>query len=121
MLLNRGELDGTRILGSKTVDYMTENHLPSNKDLQSFGRPIFAETNYDGVGFGLGFSVVIDHRATKSLNSLGQFGWGGAASTTFWVDPLEDMTAVFMTQLLPSSSYPIRPQLAQLIYQALID
>ncbi len=121
MLLNRGELDGTRILGSKTVDYMTENHLPGNKDLQSFGRPIFAETNYDGVGFGLGFSVVIDHRATKSLSSLGQFGWGGAASTTFWVDPLENLTAVFMTQLLPSSSYPIRPQLAQLVYQALID
>lgn len=121
MLQNRGTLEGARILGSKTLGYMTENHLPGNQDLQKFGRPIFAETNYDGVGFGLGFSVVIDHRATKSVSSLGQYGWGGAASTTFWVDPLEDITAVFMTQLLPSSSYPIRPQLAQLVYQSIVD
>ncbi|MGC8465101.1 MAG: serine hydrolase domain-containing protein [Acidimicrobiales bacterium] len=121
MLLNEGELDGVRLLGSRTVEYMTVNHLPGNADLTAFGRPIFAETSYNGVGFGLGFSVVMDPTAAKTSASAGQFAWGGAASTTFWVDPLEEITVIFMTQLLPSSTYPIRPQLAQLVYQALVD
>ena len=121
MLLNKGELDGTRLLGTRTVDYMTRNHLPGNADLEQFGRPLFAETSFDGVGFGLGFSVAMDPVANKTPSSIGEFAWGGAASTAFWIDPVEDIVAVFLTQLLPSSTHPIRPQLKQLVYQALVD
>jgi CubicO group peptidase (beta-lactamase class C family) len=121
MLLNGGELDGERLLGSRTVAYMMRNHLPGNADLSTFGRPIFAETTFDGVGFGLGGSVVIHPVRAKGLMSAGEFAWGGAASTAFWVDRAEEITALFLTQLLPSSTHPIRPQLRQLVYQALVD
>jgi CubicO group peptidase (beta-lactamase class C family) len=121
MLLSGGELDGARLLSPRTVRYMTRNHLPGNADLQRFGRQLFAETRYDGVGFGLGFAVMVDAAAAKTIASEGEFNWGGMASTAFWVDPVEDLTAVFMTQLMPSSTYPIRPQLRQLVYQALVD
>ncbi|MFN0091264.1 MAG: serine hydrolase domain-containing protein [Acidimicrobiales bacterium] len=121
LLLRGGELDGVRLLGSRTLDYMTRNHLPANADLTEFGRPIFSEVAYDGIGFGLGFSVVIDAARAKVLCSEGEFAWGGAASTAFWVDPAEEITAVFLTQLLPSSTHPIRTQLRQLVYQALVD
>ena len=120
-LLRRGELDGVRLLGSRTVDYMVQNHLPGGADLEEFGRPLFAETAFDGVGFGLGFSVQLDHVANKVLSSPGEYAWGGAASTAFWCDPREDIAVVFLTQLLPSSTHPIRPQLKQLVYQALVD
>ena len=121
MLLRGGELDGVRLLGSRTVEYMTRNHLPGGVDLEAFGRPLFAETTYDGVGFGLGFSVVDDPVKNKVLSTAGEFAWGGAASTAFWVDPVEEIVGIFMTQLLPSSTYPIRPQLKRLVYQALVD
>jgi CubicO group peptidase (beta-lactamase class C family) len=121
MLLNEGELDGVRLLGTRTIRYMTENHLPGHVDLEAFGRPLFSETTFDGVGFGLGFSVVQDSIANKVLSSDGEFAWGGAASTAFWVDPEEQITALFFTQLLPSSTHPLRPQLKQLVYQALVD
>jgi CubicO group peptidase (beta-lactamase class C family) len=120
MLLNQGELDGVRLLGRRTVRYMTSNHLPGGADLEHFGRPLFAETTFAGVGFGLGFGVVTDPVANKVLCSEGEFTWGGAASTAFWVDPAEQITAVFMTQLLPSSTLPLRSQLRQLVYQALV-
>ena len=90
----------------RTVDYMASNHLPGGADLTEFGRPLFAETTFDGVGFGLGVSVTIDPVKAKVPGSVGEFGWGGAASTAFWVDPVEDLTVVFMTQLLPSSTPP---------------
>jgi CubicO group peptidase (beta-lactamase class C family) len=121
MLLGSGEVDGVRLLGSRTVEYMTRNHLPGGVDLEAYGRPLFAETTFTGMGFGLGFSVVLDAGENKVLSTEGEFAWGGAASTAFWVDPLEELTAVFMTQLLPSSTWPIRPQLKQLVYQALVD
>ena len=121
MLLNEGELDGVRLVGSRTVRYMTANHLPGGADLEAIGRPLFAETTFDGMGFGLGFSVLADAVKNKVLASPGEFAWGGAASTAFWVDPVEQITALFFTQLLPSSSHPIRPQLKQLVYQALVD
>jgi CubicO group peptidase (beta-lactamase class C family) len=121
MLLGGGELDGTRLLGTRTLRYMTRNHLPGGVDLEAFGRPLFAETTFDGVGFGLGFSVVVDPVANKVPCSPGEFAWGGAASTTFWVDPVERVTVLFLTQLLPSSTHPIRPELHQLVYQALVD
>jgi CubicO group peptidase (beta-lactamase class C family) len=126
MLLHRpdspaGELDGARLLSPRTVAYMTRNHLPGGADLGTFGRPLYAEPVFAGVGFGLGFAVQLDPVASRTLCSAGEFTWGGAASTVFWVDPAEQLTASFFTQLLPSSSYPIRPQLRQLVYQALIS
>jgi CubicO group peptidase (beta-lactamase class C family) len=124
MLLDRpgspgGELDGVRLLGPRTVAYMTRNHLPGGADLETFGRPLYAEAPFRGVGFGLGFAVVIDAAAQKTLGSVGEYSWGGAASTAFWVDPAEELTACFFTQLLPSSAHRIRPRLRQLVYQAL--
>lgn len=121
MLRNRGELDGKRILAPRTVEYMASNHLPGNADLTAFGRPLFAETSYDGVGFGLGMSVTLDPVAAKVPGSVGDFGWGGAASTWFMVDPVEDLTLTFMTQLMPSSTHPLRSQLKQMVHQALVD
>jgi CubicO group peptidase (beta-lactamase class C family) len=121
MLLRGGELDGVRLLGPRTVRYMTRNHLPGGADLEAFGRPLFAETTFEGMGFGLGFSVLDNPVANKVPSSAGEFSWGGAASTTFWVDSAEQITALFFTQLLPSSTYSIRPQFRQLVYQALVD
>jgi CubicO group peptidase (beta-lactamase class C family) len=121
MLLGEGELEGARLLGPRTVRYMARNHLPGGVDLETIGRPLFAETTYDGVGFGLGLSLVLDPVANKVPASPGEVAWGGAASTAFWVDRAEDVTAVFLTQLLPSSTLPVRSQLRQLVYQALID
>jgi CubicO group peptidase (beta-lactamase class C family) len=114
-----GELDGLRLLGERTVAYMTRNHLPGDADLESFGRPLNAEAPFRGVGFGLGFAVVIDAAAGKTLSTEGEYSWGGLASTAFWVDPAEELTVCFFTQLMPSSAYRIRPQLRQLVYQAL--
>ena len=119
MLLGKGELDGVRLLGRKTVEYMTANHLPGNCDLAAMGQPVFTETSYEGIGFGLGFSVVVDPAAANVLVSPGEFAWGGAASTYFWVDPVEEVIAVFLTQLMPSSTYPLRRELKTLVYQAL--
>jgi CubicO group peptidase (beta-lactamase class C family) len=100
---------------------MTRNHLPGGADLAEFGRPIFAEVPFDGSGFGLGFSVLQDPVKARAFGSGGEYSWGGAASTAFWVDPVEELVVIFMTQLLPSSTYPIRSQLRQLVYPALID
>ncbi len=121
MLLGRGALDGTRLLGSRTVDLMTRNHLPGGLDLGVHSTGGFAETSFDGVGFGLGFATVVDTGPAKTHVSRGEFFWGGAASTAFWVDPAEEVTALLFTQLLPSSTHPLRPQLRQLVYSALVD
>ncbi|PVZ10007.1 CubicO group peptidase (beta-lactamase class C family) [Actinomycetospora cinnamomea] len=121
MLLGRGEVDGVRILGSRTVDYMAQNHLPGGADLEQVGRPLFAEMPFHGVGFGLGVATVIDPVRYRTVSSRGELSWGGAASTAFWVDPAERITAMFFTQLLPSSAHPIRTQLRGLVYQALVD
>ncbi|MBI2710571.1 MAG: beta-lactamase family protein [Actinobacteria bacterium] len=121
MLLNGGALDGARLLSPRTVAFMASNHLPGGADLEAFGRPLFAETTFDGVGFGLGLSVSVDPVKGRVPGSAGEYGWGGAASTAFWVDPAERITVLFMTQLLPSSTHPIRPQLKQLVAQALVD
>jgi CubicO group peptidase (beta-lactamase class C family) len=121
MLARGGELDGARLLGTHTVAYMTRNHLPGGADLETFGRPIFAESANRGIGFGLGVSVVVDAVAGKMLMHEGEFAWGGLASTAFYVDPAAEVTAMFFTQLLPSSTYPIRSQLRALVNQALVD
>lgn len=120
MLRRGGELDGERLLGPRTVDYMTRNHLPGGADIASFGTAINAEAPPVGIGFGLGFGVTVDPVAGKVLSSKGEYSWGGMASTTFLVDPAEELTAVFLTQLLPSSTHPIRSQLRQLVYQAIL-
>ena len=121
MLRGGGELNGVRILGPRTVELMGSNMLPNNADLTAYGRPLFSETTFDGVGFGLGMSVTLDAAAAKVPGTPGDYGWGGAASTNLTVDPLEDMTYTIMTQLLPSSTWPIRSQLKQLVHQALVD
>lgn len=119
MLLRKGELDGARIIAPKTLDLMTANHLPGGVDLTQISQSLFSESTNAGVGFGLGFAMVINPARTLMPASLGEFYWGGAYSTAFFVDPVERITCVFMTQLYPSSTYPIRRQLKTLIYAAL--
>ncbi len=121
MLLGGGAVDGTRIVSRRTLEFMTQNHLPGGVDLEEFATDSFSEVDYAGIGFGLGFSTVVDHVKNESLVSNGTFSWGGAASTAFWVDPVEDLTVSFFTQLLPSGTYPIRRELQQLVYQSLVD
>jgi CubicO group peptidase (beta-lactamase class C family) len=119
MMLNKGELNGTRLLGRKTVELMMTNHLRG--DMAAMGMPRFSESSYEGVGFGLGFSVMLDPARAQILGTPGECAWGGAASTAFWIDPAEDLAVILLTQLMPSSTYPIRRELRVLTYQALVD
>jgi len=121
MLRRGGELDGARIVSRKTLELMTENHLPGDVDLTSMAQGSFSETPYEGVGFGLGFSVNLGPGRTGAAGSAGEFAWGGAASTAFWVDPAEDLCVVFLTQLLPSATYDFRAQLRAIVYGSIID
>jgi CubicO group peptidase (beta-lactamase class C family) len=121
MLMNGGEFSGKRLLSPVTVEYMRTNHLPDGKDMASMGQPVWSETTYDGIGFGLGFAVVLDPIKAKMITSKGEHHWGGAASTMFWLDPEKEMWVVFLTQLLPSSTYPIRRELRTLVYQAIVE
>jgi CubicO group peptidase (beta-lactamase class C family) len=122
MLLNAGELDGVRILGRKTIELMAANHLPGGGDLQSVAMPgCYGEVGFAGVGFGLTVAVAGPPTATQVIGSPGEYMWGGAASTIFWVDPAEDLTVVFMTQLLPSGTFNFRSQLKTLVYPAIAD
>ena len=118
MLRGGGTLEGTRLLGRKSVELMTMNHLPG--DLADMGRPRFAEMPFAGIGFGLGVSVLLDPAKARILGSPGEYAWGGMASTAFWVDPAEDMMVLLLTQLMPSSAWPIRRELRVLTYQALL-
>jgi len=112
MLLNHGQLEGVRILGAKTVAFMTKNHLPAGDDMRSFiwgtPNPLTADYFQPGVGFGLGFKVVLDPVASGELQSVGSFGWGGAASTRFWIDEEEQLIVIFMTQLMFNDHLLIR-------------
>jgi CubicO group peptidase (beta-lactamase class C family) len=121
MLANGGQLDGRRVLGRKTIELMTANHLPGGASLADLAIGGFGEAGFEGVGFGLGFAVGLGPAATAMAGSAGEYYWGGAASTAFWVDPAEDLFAVFMTQLFPSIAYPFRAQLRALVYQAIDD
>ncbi|QKW12524.1 serine hydrolase [Verrucosispora sp. NA02020] len=121
MLLRGGELDGVRLLGPRTVRLMTRNHLPGGGDLGMLSTGGFAETTLDGIGFGLGFAVVDDPVPSRLPSSVGEYYWGGVASTAFLVDPAEQLTALLFTQLMPSSTWPLRAQLRQLVYSALVD
>jgi CubicO group peptidase (beta-lactamase class C family) len=118
MLLNGGSLNGVRLLSPKTLELMTMNHLPSGKDLTQLSISLFSEATYAGVGFGLGFSVTLDPARTLLPGTAGDFSWGGMASTYFWIDPREELIVIFMTQLMPSASYPLRRELRTLVYSA---
>lgn len=120
MLRRGGELDGARIIGSRTLALMTANHLPGGASLASLAMDGFSETVPAGVGFGLGFAMTVDGVAAGSP-SEGDYYWGGAASTIFWVDPKEDLVAIFLTQFLPSTTFNFRGQLKSLIYAAIED
>ena len=121
MLLNGGELDGARILGPKTIDLMTMNHLPDNADLSERALGTWSETANDGIGFGLGFAVLLNLPRTQNVGSVGEYYWGGAASTIFWIDPAEDLIAIFMTQFMPSGTFNFRGQIKQLLYPGLVE
>lgn len=119
-LCQGGEYQGERIIGRKTLEFMRSNHLPGNQDLPALSIGAFSETPYEGNGFGLGFSVKTDVAKSHTIGSVGEYGWGGLASTNFFVDPVEDLVVVFMTQLMPSSSYPIRQELRAMVHGALV-
>jgi len=120
MLRNGGELDGVRILGPRTLQLMTLNHLPGGKDLATMAQT-GAETQREGQGFGLGFAVLLDQTVAQIIGTPGEYFWGGAASTAFFVNPKEDLVMLFLTQLRPSSTYPIRRELRTTIYSSIID
>ena len=119
MLRRKGAFDGGRLVAPRTAELMATNALPG--DLASMGQPVFSEVSFDGVGFGLGVSVTVTPGLAKTACSMGDYGWGGMASTMFWVDPVMDMVTIFFTQLVPSSSYPNRKELRALTYAALTD
>ncbi|TPE61092.1 beta-lactamase family protein [Sandaracinobacter neustonicus] len=107
-----------RLVGRKTLELMTANHLPGGKDLPALSRSAFSEAAYEGVGFGLGFATTTAVHKTMIAGNDGDYFWGGAASTFFWIDPAEEMTVLFLTQLIPSSTWPVRRQLRTMVYSA---
>jgi CubicO group peptidase (beta-lactamase class C family) len=122
MLLGGGELDGVRILGRKTVELMSANHLPGGGELSAFALPGgYGEVGFAGMGFGLTVAVNLGPAATGVVGSAGEYMWGGAASTLFWIDPAEDLVVVFMTQFIPSRTFNFRGQIKTLVYPAIVD
>lgn len=121
MLTGEGELDGVRILGVRTLEFMTDNHLPNGCDLAAMGQPQFTETRMDGIGFGLGFAVLLDPTVAQIIGTPGEYYWGGAASTAFFVSPEDELSLIFLTQLMPSGTYPFRRELRAVTYQAITD
>jgi len=121
MLVGGGELDGARILGRKTIELMTCNHLPNDEDLTRWALGSFSETANEGYGFGLGFSINLGPARTATIGSAGEYAWGGAASTIFWVDPAEELVVILMTQFMPSATFNFRGQLKTLVYPAIVD
>lgn len=119
MLAGGGSLGEVRLVGRKTIELMTANHLPGGADLTEMSRSLFSEAINAGQGFGLGFGVNLDPVKTMLPGSRGEYYWGGMFSTAFFVDPVERLHMVFMTQLMPSSTFPIRRQLKTLVYSAL--
>lgn len=119
MCANDGELDGVRVIGRKTLDLMRMNHLPGKQTLATLSRSLFSETTNGGAGFGLGFAVTQDVALNMMPGSVGEYYWGGMFTTSFFIDPVERMHVVFMTQLSPSMLYPLRRELKTLIYSAL--
>jgi len=121
MLLNGGELDGARILGRKTIELMTMNHLPNGQDMSKLSVSTFSQVASEGNGFGLGFSVHLGSDKSQVIGSIGEYSWGGAASTAFWIDPAEDLIVIFLTQFYPEGTFNFRNQLKAIIYPAILD
>ena len=121
MLLNRGKFQDKQLLSPTTVGFMTQNHLPDSKTLGQMGDSSFSEIRFDGAGFGLGFSVIVDPVTAAMPVTYGSFSWGGMASTFFWIDPEQDLFTILLTQLIPSGRYPLRPQAQSLVYSAIIE
>ncbi|MEM7195778.1 MAG: serine hydrolase domain-containing protein [Pseudomonadota bacterium] len=120
-MLSGGHLEGYKLLEAETVELMISNHLPGNEDLSVVGESLFTETTYSGIGFGLGYAVVLDPAVTESPTNQGEYSWGGMASTYHWIDPVEQIIVVFMTQLIPSSTYPLRAELKQVVHDCLTN
>jgi CubicO group peptidase (beta-lactamase class C family) len=120
MLRRGGELDGARILGPRTLRMMTKNHLTGGRTLTDMAMGAFSETAYDGVGFGLGFAMTLDDVGAGTI-AAGDYYWGGAGSTIFWVDPIEDLIVIFLTQLIPSTTFNFRGQLKSIVYSSIVD
>ncbi len=120
MLAGGGSLDGVRVIGPRTLRFMTTNHLPDGRDLASMA-DLGGETRREGQGFGLGFGVLLDPVVAQTVGTPGEYFWGGAASTAFFVSPADDLIVIFLTQLRPSSTYPIRRELRAAVYAALVD
>jgi len=120
-LINGGELGGVRLIGPKTLKLMTSNHLPGGVDLPAISRSLFSEAAYHGIGFGLGVSVTMEPATTLIPGSAGEYAWGGAATTSFWIDPAEELVAIFMTQVLPSTATAIRRELRTMVYAGITD
>ena len=121
MILGNGTLDGELIVSRKTIELMGSNHLPNGTDLEQVALGRWSETQYRGVGFGLGFSILLSPSDSQVSGSKGELAWGGAASTAFWIDKSEDLAVVFLTQLLPSNAYNVRRELRTLVYSAIDD
>ena len=120
MLLAGGRTpEGRSLIGPKTIALMTQNHLPGGKQMYEMSKSLFSEANNAGVGFGLGVAPTVDVAQTLTAGSVGAYFWGGAASTAFWCDPAEELAVVLMTQLMPSSAYPLRRDLKTMVYAAI--
>ncbi len=120
MLLGQGSFEGERLIGRKTLELMTVNHLPDGGDLTRWARGRFSEVAYEGVGFGLGFAVNLGPEQSSTIGSKGEISWGGAASTLFWVDPAEDLAVILLTQLMPSGTFDLRSQMKALVYPSIL-
>lgn len=121
MLAAGGSLDGTSIIGSHTLNYMTQNHLPQNASVADLTAGVFGEEVFQGLGFGLGFGVITDPAKMQLTSSRGEFSWEGMASTLFWVDPIQKLTFIFMTQLIPFNTYPFSRLIKPMLYAAVTD
>jgi CubicO group peptidase (beta-lactamase class C family) len=122
MLANHGAYEGHQIIGPRTLELMAMNHFPGGKDLAAMNGGGPTETARDGIGFGLGFAVLLDPVKAAQLGTPGEYYWGGAASTAFFINPNEDgLVMIFLTQLTPSSSYPIRREMRTAVYSSIID
>jgi CubicO group peptidase (beta-lactamase class C family) len=121
-LTSGGTVDGPRVLARPTIELMRTNHLPGRGTLRDVAMPGgYGEVGFDGNGFGLQVAVGLGPAETAGVGPAGDFMWGGAASTSFWIDPTEDLYAVFMTQLIPSGAFDFRGQLRSLVYGAITD
>jgi CubicO group peptidase (beta-lactamase class C family) len=121
MLMGGGSLGKVQIISPKTLQLMTSNHLPGGKDIATMSVSLFSEAAYSGIGFGLGFAVTTDPAKTLIPGTAGDFFWGGAASTYFWIDPKEELIGMFLTQLMPSTHYPVRREFRTLVYSAFTE